>query len=975
MYPEDVPILRKALSILGEVDSSHLEYRYITREGLVKWVSSSTSPIKKDGVVVGGTGSLTDITDRKLAENEIRKLSVAVEQSPVSIVITNLDGNIEYANPKVLETTGYTLGELIGKNPRVLKSGETAPDEYDILWNSITSGNNWHGIFHNRKKDGTFYWESSTISPILDQQGNITHYLAVKEDITERIKNEEALRNSEERFSQLAEQSQTVIWEVDAEGLYTFASAMSLVVWGYTPDELVGKMHFYDLHPVGGRSSYKEEVLSLFSQKVSFKNVTNQIITKKGKLIWVLTNGIPILDGSEKLVGYRGADNDITDKIQKDNELKKLSLAVEQSPVSIVITDLHAHVEYVNPSFELTTLYKSAEVIGQSTSILKSGETADEVYKEMWETITAGLQWQGEWLNRKKSGELFWENVLITPIIDEQNRITNYLAVKQDITKRKEAEREILSLNANLESRIEERTIQIRLSEEKFATAFQSNSVMMSIAHFETGLFVDVNNEFIETSGYSRSEVIGKTSSELQLFVDPNLREEIRQSLNNNIPVRKKEIQMRIKDGTLKTILISCDSIFIGNVRCLLSVTMDISERIKAEEQLRQARNEAEQANMAKSEFLSRMSHELRTPMNSILGFAQLLEMGDLNPGQRKGVNHIKKSGKHLLDLINEVLDISRIEAGHLSLSLEPVKISEVIHEMIDIVRQHAMERSVTIEIDSSNDKFLCVQSDKQRLKQILLNLMNNAIKYNKVGGSVTLETKLLPAKISGVAPVRISVKDSGFGISASDIPKLFIPFERIGAEKTDTEGTGLGLSVVKKLTVAMGGEIGVESVVGEGSTFWVEFPLSEGGSNAIGKIVPSEGNNPKGDCKQGVILYIEDNASNIVLVEEIISTQRSNIRLITNAFGQNALPLALEYMPDIILLDLNLPDMHGSEVLKILQSNEITCEIPVVVISADAMPQQIAHLMAMGARRYITKPMDLTVILKIIDEYTAVKE
>jgi PAS domain S-box-containing protein len=408
MYPEDVPILMKALSTLGEVDSSHLEYRYITRDGQVKWVSSSTSPIKIDGVVVGGTGSLTDINGRKLAENEIRKLSRAVEQSPVSIVITNLEGNIEYANPKVLETTGYSLGELIGKNPRVLKSGETAPDEYDFLWNSITSGNNWHGISHNRRKDGTYYWESSTISPILDQQGNITHYLAVKEDITERKKNEEALKNSEERFSQLAEQSQTVIWEVDAEGLYTFASDMSLLVWGYSPDELVGKMHFYDLHPAGSRSTYKEQVLSLFSQKVSFKSITNQVLTKNGKLIWVLTNGIPILDGDEKLVGYRGADNEITDKIQKDNELKKLSLAVEQSPVSIVITDLHANIEYVNPAFELTTLYKLEEVTGKSTSVLKSGETPDEVYKDMWETITAGLQWQGEWLNRKKSGELFF---------------------------------------------------------------------------------------------------------------------------------------------------------------------------------------------------------------------------------------------------------------------------------------------------------------------------------------------------------------------------------------------------------------------------------------------------------------------------------------------------------------------------------------------------------------------------------------
>lgn len=511
---------------------------------------------------------------------------------------------------------------------------------------------------------------------------------------------------------------------------------------------------------------------------------------------------------------------------------------------------------------------------------------------------------------------------------------------------------------------------QIELSEQKFSKAFQANSVMMSIAHFDSGVFLDVNNEFIETIGYSRDEVIGKTSGELRLFVDPNISKEIRQSLNNKIPVRKKEIQLRIMNGTIRTVLISCDSIYIGNNHCLLCATVDITERIKGEEELREARIEAEQANMAKSEFLSRMSHELRTPMNSILGFAQLLEMGELNSGQKKGVSHIKKSGKHLLKLINEVLDISRIEAGHLSISLEPVNILEVINEMIDIVRQPALEKLVTLEIDGSGDKFLYLKSDKQRLKQILLNLLNNAIKYNKMGGSVFLETRLMPLNRSGVKPVRITLRDSGLGISASDIPKLFNPFERIGAEKTDTEGTGLGLSVVKKLTDAMGGEIGVESVVGEGSTFWVEFPSCEGGNELSRKISSSEEISQKAEDKQGIILYVEDNASNIVLFEEILSSQRSNIHLITNTQGLNTVPLALEFKPDLILLDLNLPDCHGSEVLRQLQLDEKTSDIPVVVISADAMAHQISQLMGMGARRYVTKPLDLDVLLKIIDEY-----
>lgn len=401
-----------------------------------------------------------------------------------------------------------------------------------------------------------------------------------------------------------------------------------------------------------------------------------------------------------------------------------------------------------------------------------------------------------------------------------------------------------------------------------------------------------------------------------------------------------------------------------------INLLKEIEERKRAEDEITKARMESERANMAKSEFLSRMSHELRTPMNSILGFAQLLEMGELNPGQKKGVHHIMRSGKHLLDLINEVLDISRIEAGQLSLSLEPIQIKGVISEMTDLVSRQADERGIKIKLVDSETNMLFLRSDKQRLKQILLNLINNAIKYNRPGGSIFLETLVMPKNEAGVTPIRILVRDTGLGIAEEDLPKLFNPFERIGAEKSKTEGSGLGLSVVRKLVDAMGGKVGVESIPGEGSTFWVEFPRSD---------EPSERNKTRSELetldyglavKTGTILYIEDNISNIELVEEIIASQRLNLTLITNPNGRMALPLAIKNKPNLILLDLNLPDIHGSEVLQLLQSDENTNNIPVVVISADALPQQIEHLMTSGARRYITKPIDLNLLLKIIDEY-----
>jgi len=357
--------------------------------------------------------------------------------------------------------------------------------------------------------------------------------------------------------------------------------------------------------------------------------------------------------------------------------------------------------------------------------------------------------------------------------------------------------------------------------------------------------------------------------------------------------------------------------------------------------------------------------------MNSILGFAQLLEMGELTPGQKKGVSHIMRSGRHLLDLINEILDISRIEAGRLSISLEPVQLNSIINDMMDIVRPQAIERNLTLNLISSFQTQLFVKSDRQRLKQILLNLINNAIKYNKEGGSVVIKTEKMPFdNTRNYSPVRISITDTGQGISPKNLPRLFNPFERFGAEKSGTEGTGLGLAVVKKLIDAMGGTVGVESTPGYGSTFWIEMPhcvsqLERADKSGQFAEIASDVSD-----QAGTILYIEDNSSNIELVEQILSLQRQHIKLITNTYGSKAVTLAITHEPALILLDLNLPDMHGSEVLHLLQEEKKTREIPVVIISADAMQQQLNKLLKAGAKNYLTKPLNVSEFLRVIDEF-----
>ena len=397
----------------------------------------------------------------------------------------------------------------------------------------------------------------------------------------------------------------------------------------------------------------------------------------------------------------------------------------------------------------------------------------------------------------------------------------------------------------------------------------------------------------------------------------------------------------------------------------------DITERQQSIKKINQARSEAEHANLAKSEFLSRMSHELRTPMNSILGFGQLLVMEKkLNDTQKKSIGHILNSGKHLLNLINEVLDISRIESGHIELLPEPVLINNILWEMLESVQPQADARHLNLELINRSNIQLCVIADRQRFKQILLNLLSNAVKYNKEGGSVIIVNELMPEIEGGIGSVRISITDTGLGIAPANIPKLFIPFERIGAETTSTEGTGLGLAVVKKLISAMGGTIAVESELGKGSTFRIEFPLSTHqlkNDNTVNNLNIGDQNRIN---KPGTILYIEDNFSNIELLEQIIASQRVNIKLISNTNGMQAVPLAIKYEPDLILLDLNLPDIQGYDVMMLLQAEIKTRAIPVVVISADAMPQQLAKLLHAGARNYLTKPLDVPAFLREVDKW-----
>jgi signal transduction histidine kinase/response regulator RpfG family c-di-GMP phosphodiesterase len=401
-----------------------------------------------------------------------------------------------------------------------------------------------------------------------------------------------------------------------------------------------------------------------------------------------------------------------------------------------------------------------------------------------------------------------------------------------------------------------------------------------------------------------------------------------------------------------------------GNSKGGVAVVRDITLAKVTEDALRHAKEEAERANRAKSEFLSRMSHELRTPLNSILGFAQLLALANLATQHHENVQQILKGGYHLLELINEVLDLARIEAGRLSLSLEPVEIKAAVKEALDLVRPIANLQNIKLSADFSACADRHVLADRQRLKQVLLNLLSNGIKFNRGNGRVVTTFAQVHSN-----RLRVEVADTGSGIDEEGLKKIFTPFERLSADRNAIGGTGLGLALSKRMIEAMGGAIGVESTVGAGSRFYFELLLVE--KTAESRLDPDFHATLAGlgqaASYEGAILYVEDNLSNIRLVQQILAPY-TGVRLLEATQGKSGLELANRHTPDWILLDLHLPDMGGEHVLHALQEDPRTQRIPVTVLSADATPSQFDRLKAAGAREYLTKPLDVRQLIGLLE-------
>jgi PAS domain S-box-containing protein len=810
--------------------------------GEIRTVEVHSSPIDVKGSKVLFS-VIHDITERKVLEAALRMQSAAFESFAMTIIITDIQGRIQWVNPAFTQLTGYSVDEAIGKMPgELVKSGLQDKEFYKKFWDTLLNKEVWSGELINRRKDGSLYYEEETITPVLDTQGNISSFIAIKIDITERKKLYQELADEKRRLADIIKGTNVGTWEWNVQTGETRFNEQWANWIGYTLDEISPIsietwMRF--AHPDDLKRS-AELLEEHFKGELDYYSFESRMKHKNGNWIWVLDRGrVHDWDSEGKPFLMSGTHQDITERKKAEEKLQWnksfLELMSNSSPLGFLVVD--------NRNDEILFF--------------------NHRFCQIWE-----IEQLKDQLTR---GEL------------KNNDIIPYcLAVLADIP------------------------------------AFAESCKPLQ----------DEANRIV-------------------------VEDEI--AFTENRTVRRFTTQIRGGNDE-----------YFGR----FYIFEDITKRKRAESDLKKARNEAEKANHAKSEFLSRMSHELRTPMNSILGFAQLMDMGELNSKQKKGIKHIMNNGRHLLSLINDVLDISGIEAGRQILTPEPVQLAAIINEITDSIQIAANKRKVSIVLVDSPANSLFALADKLRLKQILINLLSNAIKYNNEGGSVTIKIAVQPTNESGRCPVKISICDTGNGIRPEDIGKLFQAFERIGADQTETEGTGLGLMVVKKLIEVMGGKVGVESVVGTGSTFWIELPISNNSKQDMSQTNGSPTPGLQETKHDTTILYIEDNPSNIELVEAIIEQHCPEIRLVTSIHGKQTLPLAKEYKPGLIMLDLNLPDMPGIDVLEQLLADDHTKAIPVIIISADAMPFQIEKLIKAGATDYLTKPLDIVQFLKTIEQH-----
>ncbi|MEI6048273.1 MAG: PAS domain S-box protein [Bacteroidota bacterium] len=960
------------------------------KEAIFVLTPSGKNGINESETIPSGSSYLFDsqirlIEERKQAEKEILKLSKAVEQSPASIVITDIKGNIEYVNPKFCNLSGYTKEEVIGKNPRILKSETYSPDFFKDLWTTILSGNEWKGEFHNKKKNGDLYWELSSISAIKNSSGEIVNFLAVKEDITERKQTEETFQNERALFRTIIDLIPNAVYVKDTRGRKILANPEEVQLAGMdSEDEVIGKTD-PDLYPAEqARRSADEDHLVLQSGK-PILNIEGTLTDKEGRLHSLLVSKVPLYDLQGKISGLVGVTHDITERKQMENKLKENEnlqrSLLENIAVGIVIIDPETRViESVNTFASLLIGESSENIIGRRCHqfmcpaqdhlcpVCDKGQVVDNSERIL--------------LRADKSTLPVLKTVKKIQIGGKEKLLESFV----DITMQKKAEESLQQSSKKWEAII----------------AASPDGIGMVSLEGKLQLMSEKLAKMYNYSIEQRDEYIGKTIFD---FIDPSshklltdnfqklLVDKKEQKITEYLAIRKDRSRFYVDVNS--TILLDSN----GNPASILFVERDITERKLAEEKLKsytdqielknieldialtkaeeakakanEMTEQAEMANKAKSTFLANMSHEIRTPLNAIIGFSQLINRDPLLTSTQKEYNiSIIRAGEHLLLLINDILELSKIEAGRVELNPTNVDLYSLFNDIQIIFKERAQSKHLQFIFETADDLPRYVIVDDGKLRQIFVNLIGNAIKFTDEGGiAVRVRVDKTDEDISSLI---VEIQDSGPGIPENEISNLFKHFEQTSSGIKKSNGTGLGLALSRELAVIMGGNITVISEPGKGSVFTFHVEIKEGKIEAVETDITKRVIHLDKGQQAYRVLVVDDKQENLQVVVNLLKLVGFATNEAVN--GEDAIKKFEEWRPHLILMDMRMPVMDGYEATRQIKSMEKGKTTPIIALTASSFEEERKKTLALGMQGYIRKPFRESELFGVIGKVLGVK-
>lgn len=918
-----------------------------------------------------------EIAERRQAEAELQRreehFRMLIENSSDVASILDPSGINIYQSPSGERVLGYRPEEMVGTST----FERIHPDDRELARRALEGVARRPGttatveLRYRHRNGGWRILEASgrTLLPDSVRGGIVIN----SRDVTERRRTNDQIRFQKALLEAQGEASIDGILMVSPTGEILSCNRRFREIWGLPDEILEGRSdrealgHAVDL--VADPEHFAARVEHLYAHPED--RARDEIPLRDGRVLDRYSAPVRGTDGV--VYGRIWFFRDITEARKAEQALRwseqRFRSVVENASDLVTLLDPEGVILYQSPAIERTYGYEREELVGRSAFEFVHPEDITPVVTRLSDLVAhPGETRSSEFRFRHKQGH--WVHVeaagtTLSPTTAAEGVVVN----SRDITDRKRTEMRLRETTRFLENLIASSPgVIFRGSGETMQTTYISPN-SRSVLGFTPEEFLADPHLWVERTHPDDREGVGEKlvsameSGQVQLTYEYRFRNRSNEYRNLLASVRFE------RDPTS------------GETE-VLGYTFDVTPLKKAEAALRAAKEEAEgareiaeRANRAKSEFLSRMSHELRTPMNSILGFAQILARRDLPPDQARGVDHIIRGGKHLLNLINEVLDLSRIEANRHTLSLEPVHAGGLLAEALSMMRPTAAQRGCTLDETLPVEADRYVRADRQRLTQVVLNLLSNAIKFNRRGGRVWVSCEVVGRGMED--RLSIAIHDTGTGIAPARMDELFLPFSRLEADEAGIEGTGLGLALSRRLVEAMNGELRVESEEGKGSTFRIELPITDSPSAGMRlqpERAPSSGRTPAPERRPATILYIEDNLANLSLVETILD-DRPEIQLIPALQGRLGLELARQHAPDLVLLDLHLPDIPGAEVLRQLRADQATRDTPVVVVSADATPRQISMLRQAGAEEYLTKPLDVERFREVVEGLLAARD